>query len=284
LRSQVKLPFQEDSEHSSTSELQNPELPAEKILSAIDWLEKRHNVKLPLDIRYSDRISRSFCLHSADLPLNISPEEIDESVKKRYSMLRARGLSDSEIRRIDPAKFTIFLQRSQLSRSLDIYATLWEELGHATAWVLGINDAIMNEGFALSYRFRGLLKGVEEGQFPLDEVAFKIEFEVKSASADASVMSKLRTMGLEIGRRNPLSYYDDSLFAVRKYNPKLVFRNRSPDELVAELEKSIQYTLECVEGRKDSNLARSIITLARRVWRARGRGKKNHDQVGVTDA
>jgi hypothetical protein len=180
----------------------------------------------------------------------MTPAEIDELFTKRNSGRMAKGSSGLELKGIDSDRFTIFLPRSQLAQPMDICATLWEELGHATAWVLGVDDAILNESVALSYRFRGVLKGVKEGRFLSDKVASRIELEVRSVGADAALMSKLRNMGLKASRHNQLSHYDDSLFAIKEYNPKLVFRNRSPDELIAELDKSICYTLECAKKRK----------------------------------
>jgi hypothetical protein len=222
----------------------------EEVQNAKNWLEKRHRIELPLDVSYSDRISSGFCVHSADIPSSASPREREELLKKRNNRLRAKGLSDSEIHGIDPDRFTIFLPKSRSARSMDIYATFWEELGHATAWALGVDDLILNESLALSYRYRGVLSGVNEGRFLLDEVASRIELEVRSVGADAALMSRLRSMGLKASRHNQLSHYDDSLFAIKEYNPKLVFRNRSPDELIAELDKSICYTLECAKKRK----------------------------------
>jgi len=216
----------------------------------MNWLEKRHKIKLPLDVRYADRITRGCCVRSRDLPSKMSQEEIDELLTKRNSGRMAKESSGLELKGIDSDRFTIFLPRSQLVNNIDIYATLWEELGHATAWTLGLDDPILNESLALSYRFRGVLKEVKEERFLLDEVASKIELEVRSVGADAALMSKLRSMGLKASRHNQLSHYDDSLFAIKEYNPKLVFRNRSPDELIAELDKSICYTLECAKKRK----------------------------------
>lgn len=242
--------FQNDFEHNSMDARQGSELSHDEVKSAKNWLEKRHRIELPLDVRYSDRISIGFCVCSADMSSNVSPQEKEEFLKKTNNRLRAKGLSDSELQGIDPTRFTIFLPRNRSARSVDIHATLWEELGHATAWVLGLDDPILNESLALSYRFRGVLSGVNEGRFLLDEVASKIESEARSVRADASVMSKLKTMGIKFDLNNQLSHYNDSMFAVKQYNPNLKFRNRSPDELIAELDKSIHYTLECAKERK----------------------------------
>jgi len=242
--------FQNDLEQNSMDAGHRSELSPDEVQNAKNCLEKRHGIELPLDVRYSDRISLGFCVHSADVPSNASPQEKEELLKKRNNRLRAKRLSDSEIHGIDPTRFTIFLPKSRSARSMDVYATFWEELGHATAWALGLDDPILNESLALSYRLRGVLSGVNEGRFLLDEVASRIELEVRSVGADAALMSKLRSMGLKASRHNQLSHYDDSLFAIKEYNPKLVFRNRSPDELIAELDKSICYTLECAKKRK----------------------------------
>ena len=39
-------------------------------------------------------------------------------------------------------------------------------------------------------------------------------------------------------------HYEEALFSIRKYNPDLQFRNRDPNELLSDLDKAINYTID----------------------------------------
>jgi len=221
-------------------------------------IEKKHNIQLPVDIIYSGNVYRSFVVPPLYPNLEHLQQMRQDVYEKRKYELKSRGLNDYEIKSIDTKKYTIFLPKTT-NNPISLYGTKWEELGHVTAYVLGIKDKIPNEGFALTYRFKGLLQGAKEGLFTVEKAIDEIEYTVKSVRADSALISKLKNMGLKVPDNSEMTHYDDSLFAIRKFNPSLTFRNRELDELLLELDKSIGYTMKKSKGENVSDKIRSIL-------------------------
>ena len=212
-----------------------PEIEIEEIEKIKGRIEKRHRIKLPVEVRYSDNIDRGFCIAAVDFPPRMPSEEKNRFYRDRNVLLSLKGLKDCELEGIDPSKFTIFLPRRHLNYPAHLYATLSEELGHAAARALFVKDKSLDGSIAVAYRFAGLLEAAKEGKFPLEKAFDQIELDLKNL------------------QHNPLSYFSDhhqSLHTIREYNPYLRFRNRDPDEILVELDKSIDYALSIDKKRK----------------------------------
>jgi len=220
-----------------------------EIESIRETIEKRHGIKLPdVDVKYSDNIDKryhGFTVCPEKLPEWYSEEKIKQAVGKRDYELKKRGLKEYEIEQIDKSKYTIFLPKS--INPVSLYGAKWEELGHVAAYVLDIEDETKNESIALAYRFKGLLQAAKEGLFKREEVTNEIESNIKSAQYEkmmVSVYTQMEKMGLKVPNDMKKSHYYSSLFAIQKYNSELKFRDRDLDELIVELDKSIDYTLK----------------------------------------
>lgn len=226
----------------------------------IDHMERQHEIVFPqVDVKYSDNIHRACCVRPADPPEWFSEWARDDFNRRRHSGLRLRRLVEDEIREVDKSKYTVFVPRELLNIPVRLCATLWEELGHVTAWALGVEDMVLNESVALAYRFKGLLKGAEEGRFSLEEAIHRIEFDIKGAELDSYVISKIERMRfIKASTDDPMKHYHKALFAVREFNPQLMFRNRDSHELMAELDKIIGYTL-AIDRRRKSRFRRRLI-------------------------
>lgn len=213
-----------------------PKLEAEEFRSMIEQIEERHKIKLSeVEIRYSDNIRSAFCISPTILPseetisgLYFVQERIRKFYRIRKSELKLKGLTDSEIEGIDPSKYTIFLPRRYSNYSAGLYGAVWHELGHIVASVLGIKAKIPNESVAIAYSFRGLLQEAKEGKLPLEKVFDQIELYIEKTQEPLT---------------RALMHYGEALFAIRKHIPYLKFRNRDPNELLMELDKTIEYTL-----------------------------------------
>lgn len=213
-----------------------PKLEEGEIERIIRQLEERHKIKLSrVEVKYSDNIRRSFCVPPTHLPsekiireLHFMRERVKKFHRIRKSKLKFRGLTDSEIEEIDASKFTVFLGRKYANCSAGLYCAAWHELGHVVAFVHGIKARIANESIALAYSFRGLLQGAKEGRFTLEKAVDLIELDIGIAQDPLT---------------NVFTHYDKSLEAIREFNPDLKFRNRDLNELLLELDKTIDYTL-----------------------------------------
>ncbi|MCK4434309.1 hypothetical protein KAU92_02370, partial [Candidatus Bathyarchaeota archaeon] len=208
-------------------------------------------------------IHRAFCVSPADPPEWFSKWARDGFYGRRHSELKRRGLVDDEIREVDTNKYTVFMPTERLNTPVKFYAAIWEELGHVAAWTLGVDDRVLNESVALAHSFKGLLKGVKEGRFSLEEAIHQIECDIKGAELGNNVMSTIeKIMGLKPSKDNLLNHYHKAFFAVREFNPQLKFRNRSPHELMVELDKIIDYVLGIDRRRKTRFRRRAIPTVA----------------------
>jgi len=211
-----------------------------EITSIRKELEKRHKIDLSdVQVRYSDNISKAFNIYH-------SPEmrpEIKEK-KSRYELMK-KGLQDYELEDLDLSKPVIFIPRAYENYPARLYGAINEEFGHQTAYRLDVKNKTFNEAFAIAYRLRGILLGYKIGKFTLDEAIDQIEHDIKEAEYDSRFLSSFEKAGLKIPSN--IKHYENALFAIRKYNPDLEFRNRDPDELIEELEGSIKYILSFSE-------------------------------------
>jgi len=238
-----------------------------EIESIRDEMEKRHGTKLPeIDIIYSNNATNAFTIPPVHFPTGYSQEQKEVNYEKRDCELKKRGLRDNEIKLIDTSKYTIFLPKKKFENyRIKLSGSKWEELGHVLAYTLGVRDDMRNESIALAYRFIGLLQGVKQGLFDKEQAIEEIESTIKNIGYEkqmAGLYSKLRTMGLKVPRNLTVAPHDSALFAIRKFNPSLEFRNRDLDDLLAELEKSIEYALRKTGMKK--RITESIKTSLRR--------------------
>ncbi len=203
-----------------------PKLDPMEIEEAVTWLEQRHSIKLPIvEVRYTDRITGAFAISATEHFRKLPTWRKAEFWKQLTPRLKLKGLQEDEMRGITPSKFTIFLPRRYPSYPAGMYIATWHELGHAMANAFGVKDKKYKESIAMAFGFIGLFLKVKEGKLSLGKACDQIELDIKSVAASLPVFEP----------------YREALNVVREYNPELSFRNRDPDELVAELEKSVQY-------------------------------------------
>lgn len=220
-----------------------PKLDPSEVASIKERLEKRHNVKLPkAEVRYSDNIKSAFCVKAIKFPRHVSKERKEKFEVSRSVCLKLKGLKDDETKGVDPHKFTIFLPRRYSNYPAGLYGALWHEFGHVLACALDIRDKTHSEGVAYACGFRGLLLEATEGKFPVEKAIDEIERHIKGAEGSF-----------------PFFPHHTALRVIKKYNVErgcfedLDFRNRDPDEFIAELDESIQ----CAE--KDDKVIREIV-------------------------
>lgn len=228
-----------------------------------DFMQKRHRITLPdVDIRCSTNMIRDgFAV--PPMPDWYSEEEMNRIAEYWNSQLRARGLRDLEVEQLNRSKFTIFISSSCLERPLSLQSAKWHEMGHVLAYTLNINDKVQNESVASIYGLIGLLRGAKEGLYKKEEVFDYIDLIVRSVTYErvkAHVFAKMGKMGLKkIPDDLKKPHYYSSLFAVRKYNPKLIFRDRDLDEIMRELDRSLDYALKKALGRTWERKIESIL-------------------------
>ena len=240
---------------------------SEDIENIKEKMEKRHRIKLPeIDFFYSDNATNAFTICPLYFPRGYSQKQKEAYYEQRDCELKERGLKDNETKLIDTSKYTIFLPKKKYANHpTKLYGSMWEELGHVLAYTLDVENKVRNESIALAYRFIGLLQGVKQGLFDKEQAIEEIESTIKNIGYEkqmAGLYSKLRTMGLKVPRNLTVAPHDSALFAIRKFNPSLEFRNRDLDDLLAELEKSIEYALRKTGMKK--RITESIKTSLRR--------------------
>lgn len=207
-----------------------PKLDPTKIDNIKEQLEKLHNIKLPeVEVRYSDNIRNAFAIRPTKIPRFTPKETRNQFIKRRNSRLKAKGLKDEELEGIGISEFTIFLRRRYSNYPVELYGELWHEMGHATAYALNVRDKTLNEGVAYACGFRGLLIEVKEGKLSLEEAVEQIKSNIKGAKGSF-----------------PFFPHRRALLTIEAYNPDLNFRNRNLDELIAELDRSIQDADACM--------------------------------------
>lgn len=200
-------------------------LDPKEVENAKEQLERRYSIRLPeIEVRYSDSIDHALCL-SADPYARTSSKAINKISDETIVRLMARGLKEDELEAIDPRRFTIFLPKRYHRYPAGLYESLWHELGHAVAHVLKVADKDNEESLAVTYSLIGLLLETKDGKLALKKAFDQIEVTVRMAA------HAFRPWFTE-----PIP----SLRWVEKYNPGLEFTNRDPDELLSELEKTIQ--------------------------------------------
>ncbi len=205
------------------------------------WLEKQYGVRLPgVEVRYSENTSYAFAVADTELPFGIHPETKKRFFRARNSELRLHGLKEDELEGVDPSKFTVFLPGRYLSYPVRLYGALWHELGHAAADALNVKDKVLKEGIAIACKFAGLLLEAKEERFTFEKAFSQIESDIAIAT-------------------EPLSFflpYQRALDIIKVYNLSLEFRNRNPDGLLGELEKSIQYAVKSDREMRRRELSR----------------------------
>lgn len=228
-----------------------PELEAGQVSKIIRQLEVHYRIKMPeIRIDYSDHIKSSFVFDPPSYNLN-ELEYVREEIERD---LRLRGLEEDKLKRIDWSRYSIFLLRKQPKQYAGLYGSAWHELAHVAASIIGIKDRVLGESFAIANEFRGLLQASKEGLFPQDEVTDVIEHLAectKYERVNTEFFSKLSRMGIRgIPDDYKTPYHYSALDAIREHNPDLRFRNRSPDELITELDGTIEHVLETWRKRK----------------------------------
>lgn len=196
--------------------------------------ELQYRKKIPSsEIRFSSNIYGATSLHPQRLPARMSQERRDNIYAKWNNDLTSKGLKEHEIRNLDRSKIAIFMPIYYQHDPIRFYATLCEELGHNVAYSHRIAPRVSNEAVALACRFKGLLEAAKEGKFSLDKVIERIESDIKEYTH---------------GPFSWLMHYHKALdYAITKYNPHLEFRNRNPDDLIWELNKSLDYMFKTYE-------------------------------------
>jgi hypothetical protein len=216
-----------------------PELKLEEVERIKKQIEARHKIRLPeVDFQYSDNIVDAFCSHSVAPPELRDPSTLidypllHEKVTKFYQQwntnLKLKGLSDPEIERITPWKFTIFLPRRYSNYPAGLYGAVWHELGHVAASTLHVKDDILQESIAIAHCLKGLLLEAKEERVTLEKAIFQIEHYVA---------------GYAMNPFSFLSPHKQALEAIQAFNPNLRFRKRDVNELIVELDKSIDHAL-----------------------------------------
>lgn len=225
-------------------------------------MEKRHKIDLThVQVRYSENIDHAFTFHPANLSKQ-SRETKNEYSRKATEELREYGLRDHEIETIDLSRTAIYVPRQYEQNPTQLEATLCEEWGHAAAYELGIMNRTANEGIALAHRFMGLLLSCKEGKLTLEAAIDQIRQDLNGLKATSTLFSGLERMGVKFPQGRPGRHHEDALFVIREFNPELEFRNRDPDKLIEELEKSIDYITRPSERLK-WNLKKTLRKLSR---------------------
>jgi len=225
------------------------ELEAHEAGRIMQFLERRYEIRLPeVEVRYSENINHAFCVSATEFPFLNPPGIRSHFVEKMNSKLRLKGLKDEELEGVSASKFTIFMPRIYLNHPSKTRGALWHELGHATANSLNVKSNVLQESIAIACQFTGLLLESQDGEFPLEEALDHIELDVKTAHGPLSF----------------LFHYREAFAAIRLYNSDLRFRNRNVDELLVELDKSIQYAVNTdreIRRRELSKLERPFVTI-----------------------
>ena len=236
-----------------------PKLKMDQINSIKEQLEKRYRIKMPfINILYSEDIESSFTL----MPSTYNLDELEYVKKDRDHKLLARGVKREEISQIDASTYTVFLLTKQPKQEIGLYASAWHELAHVAAHVISIEDIVDNESFAVLNQFRALLKAAKNGFFTKDKAIDAVEFYIKRAKLeqlDAALFSRLNEMGLKVPADLKNAYHHRALDIIKKHNPELKFHGRNLDELIAELDRSIQYILNFWRKKKMLAIARIVI-------------------------
>ena len=202
----------------------------------------RHGIRLPpVQLVLSDEVARGFLCVSHYFPRPIPPMRLGEQLRKLRQALARWGVTEGEVAALDLTQPVLGLPRRCGPYLADYWATLYEEVGHEAAYVLGLRNQMANEGFALAWRFKGVLAGVPRGLFGQGEALDRIQHEVNGVRHDLNLMTALADRGLKIHRR--FHHYARALFAIREYNPALAFRGREPVEVDGELDCSLDYVL-----------------------------------------
>ena len=228
----------------------SPELDMEQITYIKERLENLYGIRMPfIKVKHSEDIKGSFVL----VPPTFNLDELEYVKRDRDRKLISRGIKEQEIGQIDSSTYTIFLRTRQPKQQIGLYASAWHELAHVAAYTIGIKDTILGESFAFANEFRGLLEAAKEGLFLKDKVADTIQFHIKHAKyeqLDVAVFSSLRRMGLKVPTDLTTAYHYEALDAIKKYNPDLRYHGRNLDELLAELDNSIEHILNAWKRRK----------------------------------
>jgi len=215
----------------------------EKIKSRI---ETYHQRKLPeIDVVYSDNVYKGHVVH----PL----EDKEEYDRIKEGIILETGLSESETKQLDTKKYTIILPTKEGVRreillmyramvkfentdqiedvkrlasfykyfDVAIYGTKWHEMGHILCDVYEVKNYQIKEGISIAYEFKGLVLGAKEGRIPVNKAIDTIE---------------------ETARQCQISCPDE-IKLLRKYNPSLDFCNKDLEELILELDRTIDYGL-----------------------------------------
>jgi hypothetical protein len=203
-----------------------------------------------ININYSEGIRSSLAIFPP--PYNL--DELYYVKAEREMNLRQRGLSVEEVSKIDSSEYTVFLSQRQSFQSAGLYGSVWHELAHVAARVMGIEDKVMNEAFAMATQFRGLYQAVLKGNFTKDEVTELIEHSMKCAKnefLDTSLFSTLSRMGLSgIPEDFKIPYHKQALELIREYKPNLEFRSNNPENLIHELDDVIKSIVKTWRKRK----------------------------------
>jgi hypothetical protein len=228
-----------------------PRISEERIAEIKRQLEDRYEIRMPeISVEYSENVRGSLAINPPPYDL----DELDHVKAERNRDLRLRGLTEEEVSRIVSYRHTIFLLQKQPFQSLGLYGSAWHELAHVAATVIGIKDRVLNESFAIANEFRGLLQAVVKGVFALDEVRDLTEYLVKCArleQVDTGLFASLSRMGLRgIPEDFRTPYHSQALEFIQRYNPKLEFRSRSPEDLITEWDNTIEYILTTWRKRK----------------------------------
>lgn len=199
-------------------------------------LEGQYKREFPyVEVRFSKNIYGAKSIHPQKLPSRMSQEKKEEIYRRWDDALRSGGLKDYEIPGLDRSKITVFMPPYYGKKPTIFYAALYEALGHDFAYAHNVENKVSNEGIAQAYRFKGLLEMAKEGKFPLEKAIDQIEDDIKNETK---------------GPFSGLMHYREALEIVRLYNPSLKFRDRNPDEVITELDKSINYILSPSERLK----------------------------------
>lgn len=224
-------------------------------------IERWHQIQVPEpQLICSDKIGNAFLCVPRQFPDQVPKELQSKQSEMTRKELIGRGLEEDELADLELTKPIIVLSSTYQHRPARFYGTLYEELGHEAAYVLGIVESSANEGFALAWRFKGLLESAKREKLSLIDAVNRIESDVRRLEHDVQFFSKLEGMGLKMPKTLPSKHYNRALSVVREYNPQLRFRDRDPDEIISELNSSIKYILKPSERmrKKWANLLKKM--------------------------
>jgi hypothetical protein len=203
----------------------------------------RHGIRLPpVQLVCSDEVAGGFLCVSAYFPRPIPSTRRREQLRGIRRALGLRGVTEGEVAGLDLRQPVLGLPRRCGPDLADYWGTLYEEVGHEAAYVLGLRNRIANEGFALAWRFKGVLAGVPRGLFSQGAALDRIQRAVNGVRHNLSLLAGLQRVGLKIPPRH--YHYSRALFAIQEYNPALTFRGRDPGEVEGELDRSLDYILK----------------------------------------